>query len=131
MENFTTTTMDTLGRPARRLTAERMDHYPANDLQVYVHPYLLLYDASQGEPWQVVSERGEVPAGGKELMLLGNVDIWRNKPDGSLEIRDRLLNNHRDTICACCRIPTTPRRTRRRSSPRGAIAPPAWDCARS
>lgn len=87
MENFTTTTMSSLGRPARRLTAERMQHFPGSDLQTFTRPHLLLYGTSGREPWQVVSERGELASGGDKLMLLGEVDIWRNNPDGTLETR--------------------------------------------
>lgn len=87
MEDFTATTMSPLGRPARRLTAERMQHFPGSDLQTFTRPHLWLYGTSGREPWQVVSERGELASGGDQLMLLGEVDIWRNNPDGTVETR--------------------------------------------
>lgn len=86
MVNFTTTTMNQQGRPDRRLSAERMAHFPATGIQEFVRPHLSLYQES-GEPWQVSSERGVLSADGDELMLLGEVDIWRNNPDGTLGIR--------------------------------------------
>lgn len=86
MENFTATTMNQLGRPGRWLAAQRMAHFPATDIQVFTRPHLKIFREPH-EPWQAVSERGELSPGGEELLLQGDVDIWRNNPDGTREIR--------------------------------------------
>ena len=86
MEDFTTTTMTESGRPGRRLSADSMAHFPATGMRVFTRPHLKVY-AERREPWQAISERGELAPGSDELLLLGDVDIWRNNPDGTLEIR--------------------------------------------
>lgn len=81
LDQFTTTTMNESGQTIRRLNAVRMEHFPDTDTSELEKPYLVLY-RPEGPPWHVKSERGWVSAGGDELLLLGQVHIWRDNDTG-------------------------------------------------
>ena len=85
MEEFQVTTMGKNGRPLRRLSAAYMAYFGDTQTKELTHPHLVLY-REQAEPWHVASERGWVSADDDVVMLLGKVDIWRDKPDGKREI---------------------------------------------
>jgi lipopolysaccharide export system protein LptC len=85
MEEFQVTTMGEDGRPLRRLSASYMAFFGDTQTKELTHPHLVVYQ-EQAEPWHVASERGWVSADDDVLMLLGEVDIWRNRPDGKREI---------------------------------------------
>lgn len=84
IERFATVDMDEAGRPKRRLEADYMAVNP-DETSELSNPYYVLYRAG-GEPWHVRSERGRVSADGKEVMLLGKVDIWRNDGSGARDL---------------------------------------------
>lgn len=85
MEEFDVTTMGKDGSPLHRLSAAYMAHYADTETKELTHPHLVVF-RERAEPWHIVSERGWVSADNDVLMLLGKVDIWRNKPDGKREI---------------------------------------------
>ncbi len=82
MEAFASVTMDAQGVPRRKLTADRLDHYPDTDTNELENPHLELYTDGR-EPWHVVSERGWVSADGDVVLLQGRVHVWRTGPEGS------------------------------------------------
>lgn len=85
MEEFEVTDMGEDGTPLRRLSAAYMAHFVDTDTKELTHPHLVVYNGDS-EPWHVVSQRGWVSADNEVLMLLGEVDIWRNYPNGKREI---------------------------------------------
>lgn len=85
MEQFEVTDMGEDGTPLRRLSAAYMAHFTDTQTKELTHPHLVVYK-KDGEPWHVVSQRGWVSADNEELMLLGEVDIWRNYRNGKREI---------------------------------------------
>ncbi len=86
MENFSTTTMDELGKPKRTLSADHMAHFPDTDTNELENPYMILFDPAR-PPWHVRSERGWVSPDSDVMLLLGNVHIWRNN-----EVGERVLD---------------------------------------
>jgi len=92
MERFTTTTMNSRGEPTRRLEAQAMHHFPDTNTNELEQPYLVLYNEG-GQPWHVRSERGWVSENGDVILLLGEVDIWRDDAGGrrSIEIETKDL----------------------------------------
>ncbi len=85
MEEFQVTTMGEDGSPLRRLSAAYMAHFTDTKTKELTHPHLVVY-RDEEEPWHVASERGWISADNDVLMLLGKVNIWRNRPDGKREI---------------------------------------------
>jgi lipopolysaccharide export system protein LptC len=73
------------GSPLRRLSAAYMAHFADTETKELTHPHLVVYQ-EEAEPWHVSSERGWVSADNDVLMLLGKVNIWRNRPDGKPEV---------------------------------------------
>jgi lipopolysaccharide export system protein LptC len=82
VENFTATTMDENGNPRRRVQAEHMAHFPDTNTHELKQPYLQVFNAAS-LPWHVTSQRGWLSAKGDVMLLLGEVHIWRNAPDGT------------------------------------------------
>ena len=76
LSEFTSTEMDTEGRPAKRLKAQRMSHFKDDDSTELVSPRLTIYEP-QRPPWQVVSETGWVSPDGEVVLLRGEVHIDR------------------------------------------------------
>ena len=87
MEYFVTVEMDDAGKPKRRLEADYMAFHPDETTELS-NPYYVFYQ-SEGEPWHVRSERGQVSADGDVVRLLGRVDIWRNDGTGDRELELR------------------------------------------
>ena len=85
MEEFEVTSMGEDGSPLRRLSAAYMAHFADTETKELIHPHLVVYQ-EEAEPWHVSSERGWVSADNDVLMLLGKVNIWRNRPDGKPEV---------------------------------------------
>lgn len=85
MEEFEVTDMGEDGTPLRRLSAAHLAHYADTDTKELTKPHLVIYQ-HDAEPWHVASQRGWVSADNDVLMLLGEVDIWRNYPNGKREI---------------------------------------------
>ena len=86
IEDFTTTTMGPEGRPARRLTAEYMAHFPDSDTNEFQEPYVIIF-RDAGEPWHVTGERGWTSGAGDVMLLLGEVRIWRNGESGERKVQ--------------------------------------------
>lgn len=85
MEEFDVTAMGEDGSPLRRLSAAYMAHYIDTQTKELTLPHLVIYE-HDAQPWHVASKRGWVSADNDVLMLLGEVDIWRNYADGRREI---------------------------------------------
>ncbi len=85
MEEFQVTTMGEDGTPRRRLSAAYMAYFGDTQTKELRRPHLVMY-REQAEPWHVASERGWVSADDDVVMLLGEVDIWRDLPNGKREI---------------------------------------------
>jgi lipopolysaccharide export system protein LptC len=98
LENFTTTTTSDLGTVRRRLSAERLLHFPDTGTNELTRPHLVLYQ-DERTPWHIESERGWLSASGEVLLLLGPVHAWRDDEDGArlvdIHTRDvRILPNN-------------------------------------
>ena len=81
MEEFTSLIMDARGVPHRKLTAERLDHFPDTDTNELTKPHLELYNDGEA-PWHVVSERGWVSPDREEILLQGRVFVWQDSQTG-------------------------------------------------
>ena len=80
MEKFVTVEMDDAGRPRRRLEADYMEYHADRTIELS-NPHYVLH-RTDGQPWHVRSERGEVSANGAVLQLLGKVGVWRDDASG-------------------------------------------------
>jgi len=77
LEHFTATTMGPDGKPDKRLSAEHMVHYPADDSTELTRPRMTVFDEDR-PPWHIRSETGWV-SGDREIVLLnGEVKIDRS-----------------------------------------------------
>ena len=85
MENFVTVKMDEFGAVQRRVEAEYMAHFPDTDTHEFQDPYMVMY-RQEGPPWHVRSERGWLSSSGDVMLLLGQVNIWRNNVDGDKQV---------------------------------------------
>ena len=82
LENFTNTVMNDQGTPFRRLSADRMLHFPDDDSTELTNPHFTLFQ-NELPLWQVQSEQGWMSGDGKLLLLNGPVTIDRAKAPGS------------------------------------------------
>jgi len=81
LNHFSAVTMDENGKPDKRLSADRMVHFPDDDTTELSEPRMTIYDDDR-PPWKVRSETGWV-SGDKELVLLqGKVNIDRPAAPG-------------------------------------------------
>lgn len=80
VEDFSVTTMTPKGKPARTLTANKMEHFRDTDITQLEKPFLRIYNQSTSI-WKVLSEQGELSADGETLLLSGQVEI--DRPAGS------------------------------------------------
>jgi lipopolysaccharide export system protein LptC len=76
LENFSNTVMNARGTPFRRLSADRMLHFPDDDSTELTKPHLTLFQ-NEHPLWQVQSEQGWLSGDGKLLLLNGPVTIDR------------------------------------------------------
>nr|VFK50536.1 MAG: LPS export ABC transporter protein LptC [Candidatus Kentron sp. TC]VFK63919.1 MAG: LPS export ABC transporter protein LptC [Candidatus Kentron sp. TC] len=105
IDNFTTTSVNEMGRAEYRLKAKHMVHYPVSDTRELDEPYLIFFDAEQRDrsqkipidrgdipptypAWHVESERGRILGKGRDevVFLLGKVRMWKNNEAGEMEI---------------------------------------------
>ena len=84
MDDFVTVETDDAGRPKRRLEADHMV-YRVDQTIMLTNPYYVLY-RTEGEPWHVRSDHGQMSADGNVLLLTGNVDVWRNDETGARDL---------------------------------------------
>lgn len=68
---------DPNGRPERRLVADQLRQYVAEDLTELDQPRLTLFDREGGPPWHASSQRGFMLSGGQEVYLVDRVEIDR------------------------------------------------------
>ena len=68
--------LDIHGRPARRLRAEQLRHYPDDDSSELDQPRLRLY-GDQAPPWNIRSDSGWISAGTERIVLSGEVRAQR------------------------------------------------------
>jgi lipopolysaccharide export system protein LptC len=92
VENFTTTTTDETGAVVRRISAERLLHFPDTDTNELEKPHLILYHPTR-TPWHIEAERGWLSASNEVVLLLGRVHAWRDDDVGAraIDIRTRDL----------------------------------------
>ena len=80
VDNMILNTLDSDGRLAHRLTAERADHFPGDRAEL-VAPALEVH-RQRGMPWSVRSKAATVSAAGKQIELKGAVEIHRQTESG-------------------------------------------------
>jgi len=80
VEGLSALTMDTAGRPDRRLTANELRHYPDDGSSELDDPRLLVYD-DDAPPWQARADTGWINADGDEVLLQQRVRLERDATD--------------------------------------------------
>lgn len=103
LNHFTAVTMGDNGKPDKRLSADKMVHFPDDDTTELSKPKMTIYDENR-PPWEVRSETGWV-SGDKELVLLqGKVKIERPAAPGirplqiiTSDLRVQPKNNYAET----------------------------------
>jgi lipopolysaccharide export system protein LptC len=76
LEHFTNTIMDVDGMPYRRLSADRMLHFPDDDSTELSNPYLILF-VDNLPLWEIRSESGWLSGDGTLLLLNGPATLDR------------------------------------------------------
>ncbi len=76
MTQFEATALNLNGKPAHKLYADKMQHYPDDDSATLDKPHLMLF-RSEEEFWDIRAETGLVSNGGASLFLQGEVIIMR------------------------------------------------------
>ncbi len=79
MENFESTSLDEMGRPAYQLDAENMLHFPDDDSATLEKPHLIVFRGEE-EFWDIRAESGLVLNKGESVILQGEVIILRVRP---------------------------------------------------
>jgi lipopolysaccharide export system protein LptC len=79
VEHFTSRRFSLDGRLQHQLSAQKMAHYPDNDSTEVSTPSLVYYGQSQ--PLLVDAERAWISKDGKEVRLIGDVQMKRNAHD--------------------------------------------------
>ena len=85
VEGLLSTTLGADGLPKRKVRASKMVHLPDSDTHELTDPFMEVLRPDQS-PWFVSSERGLLSPDGDEMMLIGNVHIWRNAADGARQL---------------------------------------------
>jgi len=92
VQDFTTTVMNAQGRRRYTLSATLLIHYGDDGVSDLTQPYLVQYSEGQA-PVYTRADRGQIPKGGKEIIMSGNVESVRGRDPKSAggEIRtDRM-----------------------------------------
>lgn len=76
MENFTATKLSDAGKPEHRLHAARMTHYPNEKHSDVIKPQVTFFK-EDGSTWVAHANEGQVLGDGKEVLLVGDVNIVR------------------------------------------------------
>jgi len=76
MEQFTLTSFNELGKPAHKLYADNMLHYPDDDSATLERPHLVVFRDDK-EFWDIRADSGLVSGGGEAVLLQGEVIILR------------------------------------------------------
>jgi lipopolysaccharide export system protein LptC len=86
VERFSLTRLDERGDPTFRMSAQRLEHFPADDSSVITRPVLVSLDP--GRPRVTLSaERGRAQGRSDETLLEGNVVLTRAATAGSASLR--------------------------------------------
>lgn len=93
MSNFTLIKLNKDGKPAFRLLAENMQHYPDDDTNDFIKPSLVTLDASKPKV-TITSERGKSRNRGDIIELDEKVVIIRaaSRDNAQLSVRTEYLN---------------------------------------
>ncbi|MGD8378380.1 MAG: LPS export ABC transporter periplasmic protein LptC [Gammaproteobacteria bacterium] len=75
-EDATVTQLDENGKPAYRLRAARMDHYPSDD-SVKMSSVHIDYFRPDAPAWVITADHGMIPSGNRRMRLDGNVHLLR------------------------------------------------------
>ncbi len=78
LKDFTTTLMGVDGRPDKRLSADRMIHYPDDDSTELEKPHMTTFENNIPK-WNINSETGWLSGDGELLLLQGKVIMDRPK----------------------------------------------------
>ena len=79
MEQFELTSLSLDGKPAHKLYADNMLHYPIDDSTTLEKPHLVVF-RNEEEFWDIRAESGLVSNGGESVLLEGEVIILRVNP---------------------------------------------------
>lgn len=90
LNQFTATTMDQQGRPAQRLSADRMVRY-ADEEALELEAPRFLQAGVNGVQWHITARHGRMEGEGERLLLEGGVDITRNGAAGGMEMHTTTL----------------------------------------
>jgi lipopolysaccharide export system protein LptC len=82
VERLSMTTMAQDGKPAKRLVARELRHYPAAEINLLEEPRLTLFKEA-APPWLIRSETGRISEDGDEVFLHGPVFADRRAGDGT------------------------------------------------
>ena len=86
VERFSLTRLDERGEPTFRMSAQRLEHFPADDSSVVTRPVLVSLDP--GRPRVTLSaERGRTQGSGDETLLEGDVVLTRAASEGAAPLR--------------------------------------------
>ncbi len=72
LKNFTATTMDTSGKPAYKVKATHLDHYPDDDSVKMQQPFFTFYEQHK-KAWTVYANEALVLQKKDQIYLTGNV----------------------------------------------------------
>jgi lipopolysaccharide export system protein LptC len=72
MTDFTMTTMDLNGNPARIISGSQLSHYPKDDSTEIINPVALLLQQGK-DTWKISSNKAYTVGKGDDLLLTGNV----------------------------------------------------------
>ena len=75
-ENFSLMSSDAAGRWSYRLEAANMLHFPASEHWEFLAPRIEFY-TERGANWYGVAEHGRAWSEGEEVLLQGEVRLWR------------------------------------------------------
>lgn len=87
LNNFTATTMNTNGKPAYKVKAKHLDHYPDDNSMKLQFPFISFYE-NNINTWTAEAEEALVVQNGKKIHLSGNVILnqVQNSPKDNLPI---------------------------------------------
>ena len=92
IEKFVTRGMDEAGQLRYSLEAERLVHYPVENIALLDRPHMIQYRAGRA-PTHTYSESGCISPNGDEVLLRGNVRVLRGKAGadtGGVATSDRM-----------------------------------------
>jgi len=83
LDDFSAITTSADGQPEKRLTAQRMVHFPDDDSTELTQPRMTFYQPPD-PPWRIRSESGWIAGDKEQVLLQGEVNIDR---EGSTHVR--------------------------------------------